>query len=191
MITADDIEAIVEKAAKNFAAMLDGFRLAVGENAFPERNLGFQLGHAFLERFPDGAAFMEPAFEGKKHLDTLLLGGECAIAAECKRLWMPTQIGWIADDATRLSQALFSELGARCLPRAPRVWYGMLLVEAWSEDHAAWWSGDTGSRCNWTRRESLDAYVRKSLRVRSITTTEGRGHDLFWLYGHREYGGAG
>jgi hypothetical protein len=191
MITTTDIDEVVGAAARNFAGMLDHFRLAVGSNAFPERNLGFQLGHAFLGRFPQGAVFMEPAFEGTKHLDTLLVNDDSAIALECKRLWMPTQVGWIADDAKRLSTPLFAELGARFVPHPPRVWYSMLLVEAWNQDHAAWWEGSRESHTAWTRPESLDSYSRRSLPVRSIRSTDGRDYDLQWLYGYRRHEGVG
>lgn len=67
----------------------------------------------------------------------------------------------------------------------------MLLVEAWSQDHAAWWEGSVQSHTCWTRLESLDSYTRKSLRVRSITSTDGRDYDLRWLYGYLKHEGAG
>lgn len=185
MITLEDVVSIVEAAARNFAAMLKYSRLAVGTNAFPERNLSFQFGHAFLERFPKGAVFLEPAFDAKKHLDSLLIEGDSAIALECKRLWMPTQVAWIGSDAERLSEKLATSLESRFVPAGPRSWYSMLLIEAWSPDHAAWWKSDPECRCTWTRPDFFQQYATGHLKVCDVASTDGVKYPLYWLYAYR------
>jgi len=186
MITGDDIGTIVKAAAELFKAMLTRFRLAEGANAFPERNLSFQFSHAFLQRFPQGGVFLEPTFDGTKHLDALLIADESAIALECKRLWVPTQVTDIAADAARLSDTLFDTLSRRFVPVPPRRWFAMLLIEAWNEDHLAWWKGAPDAKCQWTRPDFLSRYVTDGLGLdEPITSGDEKRYPLHWLYAYR------
>jgi hypothetical protein len=68
----------------------------------------------------------------------------------------------------------------------PRRWFAMLLIEAWNQDHLAWWKGEPDARCRWSRPEILTHYIRGGLPVGElVTSTDGKPYPLHWLYAYR------
>jgi len=185
-----DIMKITHDAAGRFAKMLDGFNLGVSEDTgFPERNLSFQFGHAFLQYFPSGAVFQEVTFDKRKHLDTLLVSDGFAIALECKVLLNRRRVADLAADAERLEEIVVPHMKKR-FKNDPPKWYTMLLCETWWTERGPWWTDAVDIKPAWTRPDLLDNYELGSIPIRDdISFVGGRKipWSVIWLYGYREY----
>ncbi len=183
-----DIPIITRDAATRFKNMLENFRLGVSEaTGFPERNLSFQFSHAFLRAYENSAVFQEVTFDKRKHLDTLLISDDFAIALECKVLLMRSRAADLKDDAKRL-QEIVPLMKKRFKKNSPTKWYTMLLCETWWSEHASWWVGES-TKSMWEPLDIIDTYKRDKILLRGDITFDGaqKQWPLFWLYGYREY----
>ncbi|MCA9319986.1 MAG: hypothetical protein KDB53_04590, partial [Planctomycetes bacterium] len=85
------IETMLRSAARGFRGSLNLFYPSVGRNGFNERNITFQLAHAFVTA--KGHAFFEVPFKAKgkhrtdNHFDACLFDERICVLVEAKRLY--------------------------------------------------------------------------------------------------------
>lgn len=185
-----DISGVIKIASETFSKMLDDFHLGESEaTGFPERNLSFQFGHAFLQSYRGALVFQEVTFNSKEHLDTLLVNAGCAIALECKALLNERRAQSLRDDIERLEDTVIPRMKTRFRRDPPSKWFTVVLCEAWDEEIARWWK-DTDSNCSIrTRSPRLDKYTRDYILLRDDIVYKGgrkKPWSLYWLYAYRE-----
>lgn len=184
------IPEIVKAAAEEFRQGIDQFNLATSEDTgFPERNLSFYFANAFLKHYPNGFVFHEVTFKIRKHLDTLLIADDFAIALECKVLLNKDRVRQLSEDSERLDHEVVPLMADRFKKNSPQRWYTMLLCETWWEERLDWWTDEKDHWSGWDRPACLNSYYLKTKFICNNIKfpDKDRLWSVYWLYGIKKY----
>lgn len=179
------IENTIRKAAVNLKKQIDIFWPAEGNNGFHERNLTFQVAHAFLGR-TGTHAFMEVPFFNKKnnrndlHFDAYVFDKNIGILIECKRLHQIEKSRGIADDLKRMNKTNIRKIMNKHQDDStPKSLYGLIVAESWKENYNEWWITGKSEVLDWKHSHYRNEMVYDMIEV-------DKDENLSWLYCYRE-----